>query len=76
MRHLGCVTSSPHFSRQNEWADTAVRPYKQSPFNAGRPNAREKSVLATFRRKKEKLRGAWVQSANFASGCTRKLLIL
>ena len=33
-------------------------------------------TLATFRRKKEKLRGAWVQSANFASGCARKLLIL
>ena len=33
-------------------------------------------ALATFRRKKEKLRGAWVQSANFASGCARKLLIL
>ena len=33
-------------------------------------------LLATFRRKKEKLRGAWVQSANFASGCARKLLIL
>jgi hypothetical protein len=27
-------------------ADTAVRPYKQSLFNAGRPNAREKSGLA------------------------------
>ena len=32
--------------------------------------------LATFRRKKEKLRGGWVQSANFASECARKLLIL
>ncbi len=32
--------------------------------------------LATFRRKKEKLRGSWVQSANFASECARKLLIL
>ena len=34
------------------------------------------SLLATFRRKKEKLRGGWVQSANFASECARKLLIL
>ena len=33
-------------------------------------------LLATFRRKKEKLRGGWVQSANFASECARKLLIL
>ena len=32
--------------------------------------------LVTFRRKKEKLRGGWVQSANFASECARKLLIL
>ncbi len=32
--------------------------------------------VATFRRKKEKLRGGWVQSANFASQCARKLLIL
>ena len=32
--------------------------------------------LATFRRKKEKLRGGWVQSANFASECARQLLIL
>ena len=32
--------------------------------------------LATFRSKKEKLRGGWVQSANFASECPRKLLIL
>ena len=30
----------------------------------------------TFRRKKEKLRGGWVQSANFTSECARKLLIL
>ncbi len=37
---------------------------------------RRKSVVATFRRKKEKLRGGWVQSANFASECARKLLIL
>ena len=34
------------------------------------------SKLATFRRKKEKLRGGWGQSANFASECARKLLIL
>ncbi len=33
-------------------------------------------LLATFRRKKEKLRGGWVQSANFASECARKWLIL
>ena len=33
-------------------------------------------LLATFRRKKEKLRGGWVQSANFASECAHKLLIL
>ena len=32
--------------------------------------------LVTFRRKKEKLRGGWVQSANFVSECARKLLIL
>ena len=32
--------------------------------------------IVTFRRKKEKLRGGWVQSANFASECARKLLIL
>ena len=32
--------------------------------------------LATFRRKKEKLRGGWVQSADFASEYARKLLIL
>ena len=32
--------------------------------------------LTTLRRKKEKLRGGWVQSANFASECARKLLIL
>ena len=31
------------------------------------------ALLATFRRKKEKLRGAWAQSANFASECARKL---
>ena len=37
---------------------------------------RRRSVVATFRRKKEKLRGGWVQSANFASECARKLLIL
>ena len=39
-------------------------------------SARRVSGLATFRRKKEKLRGGWVQSANFASECARKLLIL
>ena len=32
--------------------------------------------LATFRRKKEKLRGGWVQSTNFAPGHPRKWLIL
>ena len=32
------------------------------------------NMLATLRRKKEKLRGGWVQSANFASECARKLL--
>ena len=29
-----------------------------------------------FPSQKEKLRGGWVQSANFASKCARKLLIL
>ena len=43
------------------------RPQRRLPSN--RP-------LATVRRKKEKLRGGWVQSANFASECARKWLIL
>ena len=45
-------------------------------FNFASPgNKASTGPLATFRRKKEKLRGGWVQSANFASECARKLLI-
>ena len=65
---LRTQVASPSYrmSNQDERIPTR-RPQRRLPSN--RP-------LATVRRKKEKLRGGWVQSANFASECARKLLIL